>query len=76
MNTVIEKTDKGVIKNAQFIARGDRHWVEGNVYGNPFFADGTYIHTSRIVEVNGTRIETLNSFYTCEFRTDAPVRLW
>ncbi|WEM34417.1 hypothetical protein [Xanthomonas phage X1] len=76
MNTVIEKTDKGVIKGAVFIVAGDRHWVEGNVYGNPNFKDGTYIHTSKIVAVRGRRIETLNSFYTCEFHVDGPVRLW
>lgn len=76
LEEITKKTDKGVIKNAVFVAASGKFWVEGNVYGNPNFQDGLYIHTSRVVAVNKNRIETLNSFYTCEFDPEGPVLLW
>lgn len=41
--------------------------VQGNVYGNPKFEDGTFIHTSDILEIyteeDHLEIETRNSIY-------------
>lgn len=41
--------------------------AQGNVYGNPKFEDGTFIHTSNILEIytekDHLEIETRNSIY-------------
>lgn len=59
------KPHNGTLKNAWYNkAIG---WVEGNVHGAWNFDDGVYIHTSRIVKIDGNEIETLNSRYTAEW---------
>jgi hypothetical protein len=35
----------------------------GNVFNNPRFEDGTYVHTSTIQSRDGNVIKTLNSTY-------------
>lgn len=51
-------------------------YATGHVYGHPKFRDGTYIHTSRIVNFNKRVgvIETLHTFYKLEGyeREEAP----
>lgn len=37
--------------------------VWGNVYGNPKFEDGTWVHTSNVLKVEGRTIKTMNSTY-------------
>lgn len=72
MNT--EKQLKGTIKNGMFILRHDGvAWIEGNVYGHSDFRDGQYIHTSKLVSVNGQEVETLNSKYRVEWNPTFPV---
>lgn len=37
--------------------------VWGNIYGNPRFEDGTWVHTSTVLKVEGRTITTKNSVY-------------
>jgi hypothetical protein len=72
----IEKSFKGTIKNAVFVHLGEgRWWVEGNVYGHNSFPDSEWIHTSRVLQVSGNKIETLNSKYNVEWDATSPVSL-
>lgn len=72
--TTMNKTHNGTLKGASFShLGGGNFWVEGRIFGHPNFPDGNYIHTSQIVSVRGTEIETLNSFYTVEWNPDFPV---
>lgn len=38
--------------------------VWGEVSGNPKFKDGTFVHTSEIVDITGNILKTNNSTYT------------
>lgn len=73
--SIVKKT-VGTIKDAQFVFHGDKHWIEGKVYGHSDFGDGTYIHTSSVVSVCDNEVETRNSIYMVEWNTDSPVKQW
>jgi hypothetical protein len=59
------------LANAVRYEQGEHLWYEGNVYDNPLFEDGSWIHTSLVLaEVSTTgdpdtiiKIVTLNSQY-------------
>lgn len=66
-----EKALKGVIQNARY--NPVYKWVEGNVYNHPWFDDGSFIHTSSVLKIEGNMVETSNSFYTIlNWREDPP----
>lgn len=48
-------------------AHRDGEYINGRVYGNPKFADGTIVHTSRITDIERTEtkliVHTRNSIY-------------
>lgn len=37
--------------------------LSGNVYGHPDFDEGEFIHTSRIMKVEGKTVQTRNTLY-------------
>lgn len=65
--------NKYMLKNWSFYGYLFYLIAQGNVYGNPKFEDGTFIHTSNVVNIidcgDHKEIETLNSIY-CVYPDD------
>lgn len=59
----MSKREAGRIEN--WVYEPHDEWVVGNIYGDERFADGAFIHTSRVVsfDKDHTTVETKNSVF-------------
>ncbi len=57
-----EKT-KAKIEEWRLVTLPSWRFLTGKVYGHPIIADGKEIHTGKIISLNDTEAETLNTVY-------------